>query len=286
MKQKQSKKEPMKRSKKIVLLAVVGIIVLVAIITAISSIVNYVRVKTLVDQQNYVSSKLIEMGSYEDGRQLAMMSEQTRSNNTSQTLIVLAAGFSSDIEGGIRTGEYYLTDGTNTLLSETLNVLYGVREASLMNMPDNTGGYMSETIVLSLDEAARNELLAILLKVQKTINVKKTGAAVRCCAGSFRRCDSGGPQQQAGLSRYHRCQCRCRSGSYGLLRPGSSVRMDHRPVRLRRRHDFRAAGGIHRGKNRRFPHHRHPGRCGREQFSGRPFGSPYQPGARCRRSQR
>ena len=179
MKQKQSQKEPMKRSKKIVLLAVVGIIVLVAIIAAISAIVNYVRVKTLVDQQNYVSSKLIEMGSYEDGRQLAMMSEQTRSNNTSQTLIVLAAGFSSDIEGGIRTGEYYLTDGTNTLLSETLNVLYGVREASLMNMPDNTGGYMSETIVLSLDEAARNELLAILLKVQKTINVKKTGAAVQ-----------------------------------------------------------------------------------------------------------
>ena len=179
MKQNRAEKVPMKRSKKILLWAVVGIVALIAIVIGVTALVNHMRVTTLVNQQNYVASKLIEIGSYEDGRQLAMKSEQTRANNTSRTLIVLAAGFASDIDGGIRTGEQYLADGSSTLLSQTMDVLGRVRETAMMNMPEYTGGYMSGTVMFNLDETARNELLAILLEVQKTIKVKKNSAAVQ-----------------------------------------------------------------------------------------------------------
>lgn len=179
MKLNRAEKAPMKRSKKILLWVAAAIIALTVIVIAVTALVNHMRVTTLVNQQNYVASKLIEMGSYEEGRQLAMKSEQTRTNNTSRTLIVLAAGFSSDVNGGIRAAEIYLADGKNTLLSDTLAVLQTVRDTAMGDMSGYDGGYTGGSYVITLDETARNELLTILLEVQRTIQVKKTGAAVQ-----------------------------------------------------------------------------------------------------------
>ena len=89
-------KQPMPRIRKTVLLILTAVVVLAAAVSLTVALINRARVNTLVGQQNYVASKLIELGSYEDGRILAMKSEQTRSNDTSRTLIVLAAGFSAE----------------------------------------------------------------------------------------------------------------------------------------------------------------------------------------------
>ena len=179
MKKEQGAKAPMKKSKKILLTVLLVVIAAVLLTGIITVLVNRARVTTLVNQQNYVASKLIEMGSYEDGRQLALNSEQTRSNDTSRTLIVLAAGFSEAYADGIRTADAYLADGNIPLLSETKTVLESVLSSNGGIMTDADSGYMSGTVTIPLDDASRDALLSILLKVQNGIKVRKTSAAVQ-----------------------------------------------------------------------------------------------------------
>lgn len=173
-------KQPMPRIRKTVLLILTAVVVLAAAVSLTVALINRARVNTLVGQQNYVASKLIELGSYEDGRILAMKSEQTRSNDTSRTLIVLAAGFSAEYEAGMEAADRYLADRDYDLLSETRTVLQaGAARNAAPETDAANGGYAASGTEAVLDDTTRDELLAVLLRVQGTIKVKKNAAAVQ-----------------------------------------------------------------------------------------------------------
>ena len=175
-----AQKQPMPRIRKTVLLILTAVVVIAAAVSLTVALINRARVNTLVGQQNYVASKLIEMGSYEDGRILAMKSEQTRSNDTSRTLIVLAAGFSAEYEAGMEAADRYLADRDYDLLSETRTVLEAAAARNAAPETDaSAGGYTASGMETVLDDATRDELLAVLLRVQGTIKVKKNAAAVQ-----------------------------------------------------------------------------------------------------------
>ena len=159
------------------LLAVVLILIAVCIaVFAVVTLVNRSRVNTLVAQQNYVASKLLELGSYEDGRSLAAQSEQKKSNDISRTLIVLAAGFSADYDEAIALADGYLSDRGYGLLSEVRDAAVAAKERSTP-AEGSVDSYLTG-VEVTLDDETRDDLLSILLKVQNEINVKKTSAAI------------------------------------------------------------------------------------------------------------
>ncbi|MBQ8578906.1 MAG: VWA domain-containing protein [Clostridia bacterium] len=159
------------------LLAVVLILIAVCIaVFAVVTLVNRSRVNTLVAQQNYVASKLLELGSYEDGRSLATQSEQKKSNDISRTLIVLAAGFSADYDEAITLADGYLSDRGYGLLSEVRDAAVAAKERSTP-AEGSVDSYLTG-VEVTLDDETRDDLLSILLKVQNEINVKKTSAAI------------------------------------------------------------------------------------------------------------
>lgn len=82
--------------KKIILLAAVIIVVIVAGIIAVTVLIGASQMNSYIAEQNYVASKLIETGDYEQGRVLALKSDNTRSNDIAKELILLSAGFQAD----------------------------------------------------------------------------------------------------------------------------------------------------------------------------------------------
>ena len=156
---------------------IIGIIVAVLVIAAAILITSFVRshkTETLVQQQNYVASKLLELGDYEQGRILAAQCEQMKENDISRQLLVLAAGFQSDYETGIRYAEGYLAKKSDARLSEAKGVLeeFLTSEAAL---EESTYYEQYE----QLKTSTREKLLGLLLQVQNSIDVKKNSANIQ-----------------------------------------------------------------------------------------------------------
>ncbi|MBQ8509989.1 MAG: VWA domain-containing protein [Clostridia bacterium] len=155
-----------------------GAVVLVIAIVLITGLVKSSQVKTLINQQNYVASKLIELGDYEIGLQLAAETDQKQSNAVSRQLIVLASGFQAEFEEAVAWAESYLAEGSDPVIVETKNLIADQIEAQTAGQP-TTSGWGSYEVQMYLTDETRVELLAILLRVQEGINVKKSGANIQ-----------------------------------------------------------------------------------------------------------
>lgn len=156
---------------------IIGIIAAVLVFAAAILITSFVRshkTETLVQQQNYVASKLLELGDYEQGRILAARCDQMKENDISRQLLVLAAGFQSDYETGIRYAEGYLAKKSDARLSEAKKVLeeFLTSEAAL---EESTYYEQYE----QLKTSTREKLLGLLLQVQNSIDVKKNSANIQ-----------------------------------------------------------------------------------------------------------
>lgn len=153
---------------------ILGGIAIVAGITAAVVFIGAGKKETLVQQQNYVASKLLELGDYEQGRILASQSEQLKENAVSKQLMVLAAGFQGEYEGGVRYAQAYLDKGADAVLDETMQVLKAFTE--------KTEALEEEFFYEEYEElklALREDLLGLLLKVQNSIDIKKNSANVQ-----------------------------------------------------------------------------------------------------------
>ncbi len=159
-------------------LPIVILTVALLVCAAVAGVLLYKQsqIKTYVAQQNYVASKLLEMGSYDAGRTLAEQTEQKSENDISKVLIVLAAGFSTDFDEALELTALFSAQTDTAFLREAETAVNAaiVRTTptegsveSFMGMPDTV-----------LDDVTRNELLAILLRVQGEIKVKKTAASL------------------------------------------------------------------------------------------------------------
>ena len=105
-----------------VIIAVIAVVLVAAAAILITGFLRSRKTETMVQQQNYVASKLLELGDYEQGRILAAQSEQIKENDISRQLLVLAAGFQSDYETGIRYAEGYLSQKSDARLAEAKEV--------------------------------------------------------------------------------------------------------------------------------------------------------------------
>lgn len=160
------------------LLIVVTAVLLVAVsVFAIVGLVRSSRIKTFMAEQNYVASKLIELGDYDVGFELAAQTEQQKSNAVSRQLIVLSAGFDAEYEEAISYAEYYLADSADPIISEVKRLM----ESELENMPETvqSTGWNSTYTEYTLSDDMRVELMSVLIRVQDSINVKKSGANIQ-----------------------------------------------------------------------------------------------------------
>lgn len=162
------------KTKKIIILIIAAAVLICAACIGVTVAVKNSRRQTLINEQNYVASKLIELGNYEKGRELAQKSDQISENITSRELIVLADGFLADYETAVAEADIYLENTTAPILSDTRELLAGKYEESV----SYSTGYNS-SISVSLDDETRAALLELLERVQDTIKVKKNGTQLQ-----------------------------------------------------------------------------------------------------------
>ena len=167
-------KNKLGKTKKILIIAVAAVVVICAAAVAIPAAVRSSRRRTLIDQQNYVASKLIELGDYVQGRELALKCDQTGENITSRELIVMADGFLADFETAVSEADVYLENTTAPILKDTRELL----SEKLSGTETVSGGYDSQ-FVYTLDDETRTALLGLLGRVQDTIKVKKSGTELQ-----------------------------------------------------------------------------------------------------------
>lgn len=122
----------------------------------------------MIGQQNYVASRLIELGEYEQGRILAAQTQQMKPNAASERLLVLAAGFQTEYEAGIRYADQYLERGEDKLLASAKTVY----EEALELMEGEPELYSAQT------QEVHQALLPLLLQVQNSISTKKNDDSI------------------------------------------------------------------------------------------------------------
>ncbi len=156
---------------------IVGIIMAIVVIVIVGLwFLRIHRLETLVQQQNYVASKLIELGDYEQGRILAAQNDQVKENQISKELLVLATGFQSDYVTGIRYAEGYLEKGADETLTSAKAAMetFVTAEAAL-----DQSAYEYTEECNELKTTVRENLLRLLLDVQSRIRVKRNSENIQ-----------------------------------------------------------------------------------------------------------
>ncbi len=165
---------------KIIAIAAAAVILIAVLVPMIGGMIRDGRVKTLVNQQNYVASKLIELGDYVQGWQLAARSDQTLENAVSRQLMVLATGFQADFDAVITWADAYLADGSDAVIAEVRTIASDIVEKYREQYGESSSyGWGDSYVYYDLDEDTRADLLKILLRVQASIDVKKNGTGLQ-----------------------------------------------------------------------------------------------------------
>lgn len=163
--------------KKTILLIAGGILFICIAVLLSSFLIKRHNTDTLVEQQNFVASQLLEAGKYSAAESLALQSEQMKSNAVSRELIVLAKGFQANCSEAQILAETYLTLQED----DCMEAIRGVCETYLADrekLPQDDM-YEYEEQCNALAENARRDFLRILLEVEGKIDVKKSGESLR-----------------------------------------------------------------------------------------------------------
>lgn len=156
---------------------IAGIVVLLVVIAVVAmQLLRVYRMETLVQQQNYVASRLIEMGDYEQARILAAQNDQVKENNISKELLVLATGFQSDYKTAMQYADRYLEKGNDEVLESAKTVMVQfLTEEALLDSKDYTYTELCE----NLKSNVRDGLLRLLLDVQGNIRVRRNSEDIQ-----------------------------------------------------------------------------------------------------------
>ncbi len=155
----------------------IGLLAAVLVGIAIFLIAFFVRVNksnTFIKQQNFVASKLLELGDYEQGKILALQTEQTKENITSKQLVVLASGFQGEYDLAISYAEEYLKKEEDEILSTTKSIVEELIELESNSIAVSyVEGYEQQK------NKIREQMLGVLLQIQNSIDVKKNSASIQ-----------------------------------------------------------------------------------------------------------
>lgn len=160
------------KKKKAKYIAIVAAVLTVAAICGGICAWKIHKKNTMIHQQNYVASRLIEQGEYEQGRILSAQTEQMKPNTVSERLLVLAAGFQTDYEVGIIYADKYLESGEDKVISSAKAVYQEALDAM-----EEEADWSAESYLAQVEEV-RQELLPLLLQVQNSISVKKNDDSI------------------------------------------------------------------------------------------------------------
>lgn len=151
-------------------------VLLVVIVVVVMQLLRIYRMETLVQQQNYVASRLIEMGDYEQARILAAQNDQVKENSVSKELLVLATAFQSDYETAMQYVERYLEKGSDEVLEAARTIMAQfLEEEALLDSKD----YSYTEFCDNLKSDVRDGLLRLLLEVQGNIKVRRNSENIQ-----------------------------------------------------------------------------------------------------------
>ncbi|MCD7819114.1 MAG: hypothetical protein LUH07_08705, partial [Lachnospiraceae bacterium] len=157
-----------KNRKKAILLSILILAAAVIAVVAVMLFIRYRNKSTYIQQQNYVASKLLELGDYEEGRQLAAQSEQSSPNETSEALLVLAIAFQEDYDTALRYLSLFEDDAADSILIEIQEKISAYQEAvTVLSASDedenNDGNGTNAEDLEELESNLHSDLLIILL---------------------------------------------------------------------------------------------------------------------------
>lgn len=159
----------MKKNRVYLKAAAVVLIIGIGILTA-TRLIRVRSIEKLKEQQNYMASRLIEMGAYEQGRILAIQNNQMKENEIAQELIVLAAGFQADYASGIRNAEEFLKEKSDEILQESMQ-LYQKCLSEIKELPSNDElAYQEEK--QKVNDRIFEGLMALLFRIENKIHTK------------------------------------------------------------------------------------------------------------------
>ncbi len=172
----------MKKSKKLFLIAAAFTVIVVLGAIFIPKAIKSSKKKSTAAQQNYVASKLIEIGDYGTGYSLALETDAFYPNKTSKELVMLASGFNGELDNGIEYGKYCLESTKDDVISSLCELF-----ESTKNDPAASFDTYSARYYLSgeLDESFRSELMSTLKSIQDSIKVKKSASTLRAMANMY-----------------------------------------------------------------------------------------------------
>lgn len=156
-------------SKKTTVISVI-ILVMILSVAGIMGIRAY-QTRKLVDDQNYVASRLLEMGEYTKGGILAAQSEQIRVNETSEVLMILSAGLNADYDIAMLYADRYMQRNNAEKILQVYTLLEDYQET--LKKLEEAETYDYEAIT-KLEERTYNEQMLLLLRIQEEIPVKKS----------------------------------------------------------------------------------------------------------------
>lgn len=145
---------------------VAGILVVAGLTTSIISGLDISSVYKLTEQQNYVACELLELESYESGRDMAEMANERVNNENSAAIISLSLGLSGDVKLCSKVSAEFLNHYPD---SESLNSISELSKDMLKNIDEDEDG--------TRFEAYKDELTDILDDVKSNVKPKDEGSA-------------------------------------------------------------------------------------------------------------
>lgn len=169
--------------KKTIILAVSGLLLVSIAALAGSILWKQKNANVLIEQQNFVASRLLESGKYSAAEAVAMESEQIKTNAVSRELIVLSKGFQINCDAVLTLAEGYLTQQEDNCIDSVKKICetYLAERENLVQ--DDI--YEYEEQCEALTEEVRRDCLGVLLEVEKKINVKKGSDSLRILAEAY-----------------------------------------------------------------------------------------------------
>jgi len=160
----------MKRKGRYIIVVILIAVFVPAVLFVGTCIFRQYQIENLKEQQNYMASRLLEMGEYEQGRTLAVQNNQMRENSVSKELIVLAAGFQADYESGIQYADAFLQSDTDTIIQNAKDIYQYLLEESVYISDVDETVYQEED--KKPDQALFEQLMELLFKTEEQIHAK------------------------------------------------------------------------------------------------------------------
>lgn len=178
-----------KKKSKLLLIIPAALILAAALAVTLPILIKNARAKDTAAKQNYVASKLIEIGYFEDGQNLALGTDAAYPNDISKELIVISSGFMYDLDGGADLADKFLMTKDNDIISSLRDAYLKTAKAPETYYDRYSGFYQLSGVN---EDEFTDTLFDCLSEIQKKIKVKKTGSELQsmielCSGGSSDR---------------------------------------------------------------------------------------------------